>query len=409
MSALRGALALLLALAGGTAGAGVVVEPWPLPTGSVHAAQPSLAATADGRVLLSWIERGTETHRLRFAAADANGGFAEARTIAEGDDWFVNWADFPSLLALENGDLVGFVLQKTAAMPYAYDLRLTRSTDGGLRWSTPRTVHDDGTATEHGFAALWPAGGEAVGVAWLDGRATGGGGHAGHGGGGGAMTLRAALLDRDGKQAEWPLDDSTCDCCQTDVALAAAGTVLVYRDRAEGEVRDIAIVRQLGRGADAHWSEPALVHADGWFMPACPVNGPAVAARGDRVWVAWYTAAGDVPRVKLAQSSDGGASFGAPQVLAEGNDAQGRVDVQPATGGAWVSWVEEGEAGQSLRLAWVDAAGTASPPVTVAAIAARGRASGFPRMALLGGVLHLAWTDVVDGRPRLRGVRVRRD
>ena len=223
------------------------------------------------------------------------------------------------------------------------------------------------------------------------------------------MTLRAALLDRDGKQAEWPLDESTCDCCQTDAALAAGGTVLVYRDRAEGEVRDIAIVRQLGRGADARWSAPALVHADGWFMPACPVNGPAVAARGDQVWVAWYTAANDVPRVKLAQSSDGGASFGPPRVLAEGNDAHGRVDVQPAIGGAWVSWVEEGEAGQTLQLAWVDAAGTVTPPVTVAAIAARGRASGFPRMALLEDVLHLAWTDVVDGKPQLRGARVRRD
>jgi hypothetical protein len=48
---------------------------------------------------------------------------------------------------------------------------------------------------------------------------------------------------------------------------------------------------------------PRLVHADNWTMPACPVNGPAVAARGNDVVVGWYTAAGDMAALKLARSA----------------------------------------------------------------------------------------------------------
>ena len=40
---------------------------------------------------------------------------------------------------------------------------------------------------------------------------------------------------------------------------------------------------------------------------------------------------------------------------------------------------------------------------------ARGRGTGFPRLAVRQGVAHLVWTDIVDKQPRLRGARVRFD
>jgi len=68
------------------------------------------------------------------------------------------------------------------------------------------------------------------------------------------------------------------------------------------------ILRRTAQG----WSAPSPVHADGWKVPGCPVNGPAVAASGRRVAVAWYTYADERPRVRLAFSDDAGARFGAP-------------------------------------------------------------------------------------------------
>ena len=44
--------------------------------------------------------------------------------------------------------------------------------------------------------------------------------------------------------------------------------------------------------------------------------------------------------------------------------------------------------------------------VKVADLAGRGRGTGFPRLKLRDGQAWLAWTEIVDGSPRLRGARV---
>jgi hypothetical protein len=393
LAALLASLLLTLPLPGAAAR----IDPWPLPVPG-SAAQPQLMAT-DTDLLLSWIETDGDGHRLRFAR-DAGRGFDAPRDIARGTRWFVNWADFPAMAALPDGRLAAFVLRKSTDAPYAYDLLLTRS-DDGERWSTPAPVHDDATATEHGFAALWPWGERGLGIAWLDGRRTGGGGHGGHGHDG-AMTLRAASFDHGEKRSEWELDARTCDCCQTDAAVSEGGPVLVYRDRSQAEIRDVAIVRW----RDGAWTAPQLVHADRWFMPACPINGPAVAARGSDVYVAWYTVAGDTPVLRLAQSRDDGATFAPPIELARGNEVLGRVDLAVDDQALFVSWLSEDEKGQTLWLARrARSTDAAAPNVDVARLA-RGRGTGFPRLALRDGVAHLVWTDIVDKHPQLRGARV---
>src|SRR5215213_10594080 len=61
----------------------------------VDSREPELFTAPDGRVILSWVEKvGEKRYALRFAARDA-AGWSEARTAAEGENWFINWADFP--------------------------------------------------------------------------------------------------------------------------------------------------------------------------------------------------------------------------------------------------------------------------------------------------------------------------
>lgn len=392
-------LPLLLALPLAPQAATVGEWPLPAPPGS---AQPNLSVAADGDLLLSWIERREGGgHRLMFARHDAGEGWARPRKIAEGDDWFVNWADFPALQVAADGSFWAHMLVKNGEATYAYDVQLHASFDGGRTWAPQGVVHDDGTPTEHGFATLWPQPGGGLGIAWLDGRHTAGGGHHGHGG---AMTLRAAIFDQGGKRAEHEIDASTCDCCQTDSVVVGGTVLLAYRDRAGGEIRDIAVARF----ADGAWQGPVKVHDDQWMMPACPVNGPAIAARGGQAWVAWYTAAGGVPLVRIARSGDEGRSFGDPRELARGDAPQGRVDIAADADGVWVSWVEEQAGAQSLWLARFDHGLQAERwRGKVADITGRGRATGFPRLQLRDGAAWLAWTEVVDGKPRLRGAVVR--
>ena len=386
-----------------------VVSAWPLPV-TASAAQPDLITVPDGRLLLSWIEPQDVGHALKFAGFAGNRWNAP-QAIATGKDWFVNWADTPHLALAGDGALWAHWLQKSTAATYAYDVVMTRSGDGGETWSKPMRVNNDGKPAEHGFVSLWPAAHDTMGVAWLDGREAAGGedaheGHGGHDEHGGAMTLRAAMFDAQlQRRDETRLDAMTCDCCQTDVAMTARGPLLVFRDRTLDEIRDIAASRRQG---DA-WTTPHVVHADNWKMPACPVNGPAVAARGDDVIVGWYTAAWDMPTLKLARSTDAGDSFAAPVTLDRGEAVQGRVDVAIEPDAAWVLWLREDAKGQSLHLArYATDLSRELQRVEVAKLQGRGRGTGFPRLALHDGRAYAVWTDVVDGKPQLRGAMLAR-
>ena len=181
--------------------------------------------------------------------------------------------------------------------------------------------------------------------------------------------------------------------------------MLVYRGRDRNEIRDILATRFDG----TTWSPARPVHDDQWKMTACPVNGPAVAARDDAAFVAWYTEAGGQPLLKLARSTDAGASFAAPVEVDRGAALLGRVDVAFDGQQAVLAWLREDGNGQSLQLARYNA--DLSKPLQrleVARLQGRGRGTGFPKLALRDGIAYLAWTDVVDGRPQLRGAMLAR-
>ena len=351
----------------------------PAPAGS---AEPNIAAGPDG-LYLSWLEQtGEGRHALRFARLGED-GWSAPRTVMERTGLFVNWADFPSVIALDGGLMAAHWLEKSGSGTYAYDVRTAVSTDGGQTWGADVIPHRDGVETEHGFVSLFPVDGR-IGAVWLDGR----GMHEGE-----PMALRFATLGPDGATPDEPVDLSVCDCCQTGAAVTSEGPVLVYRDRTEGEIRDIYTVRRV----DGAWTEPRAIHDDGWLLNACPVNGPAVDAEGRRVVVAWYTGSPSA-RVLVAFSDDAGATFGAP-IRADLGEPQGRVDVVLLdSGAALVSWLEVADGRGEIRLREVtDSAG----PVLRLAETSAARASGFPRMARLGDRVLFAWTEAGDP-PRVR-------
>jgi hypothetical protein len=349
---------------------------------------PHLAAAPDGTLLMSWLQlRDGGGHELSYAKWQGTTWSAPS-VVANGDDWFINWADFPSVVPGPDDLLIAHWLQQRPEHVYSYDVRIAVSRDSGRTWSAPMTPHDDGTPTEHGFVTLLPQEARFLAV-WLDGRHTVGGHDHDHGG---AMTLRSAGIDASGRIADpgAEIDARVCDCCQTDAAMSAEGPVVVYRDRSPQEIRDVAVVRLTREG----WSAPRAVHADGWHMPACPVNGPAIDSRGTEVVVAWFTAP-DRPRVRLAFSSDAGRSFSAPVEVADGRVA-GRVDVVLLEDGrAVVSWLEETPAGAEIRVQPFARSGATGQPVTVSRSSAT-RSSGFPQMIRAGDRLLFAWTDATE-------------
>ena len=356
---------------------------------AANSAQPQLSVSKHG-VLLSWIERTGDLATLKFAERTAS-GWTTPKTVASGRNWFVNWADVPSAIRLPSGAIVAHWLQKSAASTYAYDVRLSYSTDDGKTWSPSFTPHHDGTQTEHGFASIVPLG-DGFGLVWLDGRNIGGGeGHDGHAKG--SMTVRYTRFDKAFKQVEeTEVDARVCECCPTAAAVTSEGMIAAYRNRSDDEIRDNYVTRLVG----GKWTTPQAVFNDNWKIAACPVNGPSLSANGNTVAMSWFTAKDDQPRAFAAFSSDAGKTFSAP-VRVDDSGTLGRVDIElMPNGSALATWIEFANQKASFRARTIDRSGTKSAPVTVSEMAGS-RASGYPRSAIANGEVVFAWTEAGAG------------
>ena len=402
---------IVVAACGGASDPGLdlTVEEIPSPAEG-WSGQPHLAAS-EAAVFLSWLETradagGRETTLLVDRWSDS--GWHGRRTVARGEDLLVNWADFPAVVPLEGGSLAAHWLVRGSGSGEDYSMRVAVSGDGGSTWTDPWIPHQDRSGVAHGFATLFPVR-EGLGLVWLDGR-----GQPGDTPEVGDVSLwyREAAVPADLTSTpslagtagpEVLLDGQTCECCQTEIARSSQGPVLFYRDRSPDEVRDIYVLRRI----DGAWEDPRAVHDDGWVFPACPINGPAADARGERMAVAWFTGVGERPRVRLAFSSDAGATFQPPLEIDDGNPS-GRVDlVLLPDGTALVSWLERGPEGADLRVRRVAPSGERSEAVSVAETGG-GQSSGFPQMvAASDGTVLFAWTDSRGGESRVRLARGR--
>ena len=356
-----------------------------------NSSEPQLSVSERG-ILLSWIERVGTTTSLKFAEQTAS-GWTAPMTAASGPDWFLSYADVPSVMRMADGTLVAQWLETIPEGYDAYNLQLSYSKDDGETWAPPFMPHDDGTATQHGFTSLVEMAAGNLGVIWLDGRnsefdfedpETG------------TMMLRFASFDANWTQtADVEIDHRVCECCSTTAVMTPDGVLTAFRDLQpveDNDVRDIGVSRL----ENSSWTQTAIVSDDNWLIYACPVNGPMLTARGRDVAVAWFTVKDDLGQAYAAFSNDAGRTWGAPIRLDDGGSL-GRVDVEMLDDGSAVAtWVEYAEGRSDFRLRLVDPSGERSAPITVTGVSG-GRASGFPRVALSGDELVFAWSEGVEG------------
>lgn len=354
---------------------------------------PNFYKDDSGKMYMSWVTSiEEEIFALQYTTYQ-DGRWTEPKTVQVDMNFFVNWADFPSVVGVNGTELAAHRLRKIEGGPYAYNVEVSffDSADGG-NWSDPIKVHQDTTATEHGFVSLEPMNNDKVLAVWLDGRMTADRADDEYSDTSKSMMLRSAEVSRSGEITNREVIDSTvCDCCQTDLAKTDEGYVAVYRGRSSEEIRDIKISRY--NAETGSWSEPATVHDDNWQIMACPVNGPSVVANGNNVAVAWFTAEGDNPRVQLVRSNDGGQTFNEPIVL---NEQQyrvlGRADLALSNEGSiYATWMQEFEGMGYVMMREILPDGTVSDPQTVG-ITDASRSSGFPQIALMEESLIFAWT-----------------
>ena len=371
------------------------VEDIQFPYGNNNA-QPNLVSE-DGNLTLSWISSVENQEAVLLYSQYKYNSWSEPTRITSGSDWFVNWADFPAN-AINGNLLLTSYLKKSASGTYTYDILLNLETLSGNKIKDNFLLNTDGVKAEHGFVSMIPNNSSGFYVTWLDGRNTVSKTKETHHK---AMTIRFAEITNTGEIInETELDATTCDCCQTSIALSSEGPIVVYRNRSEDEIRDIYITKY----RNGIWEQPVPVFNDGWEINGCPVNGPKVVVNKTTTAVAWFTAADDNPKVNLSFSLSDKDEFNLPIQLND-LDAIGRVDVAFLNSKeVIVSYIEFDDNATYLKVKKVSVEGEVSKAFIISVIDS-GRDTGVPQLEVMDNVVYLVWTNVVDGKNQLKSVK----
>lgn len=322
---------------------------------------------------MSWVEQKADGAKaFRFAKFDGK-AWGEAKTIVAGSQLMLNWADFPTIVSLRDGQFAAHWLERPEGAKGAYGIRIAFSKDDGATWKTSFASTRPKNEGYEGFVSF-SKGPKQLLASFLD--------HSEP-----VTKLRLARFELDGRfVGEEVVDSDVCSCCQTTLVHAAGTPVLSYRDHEAGEIRDNSVARYVG----GKWVLQGPVHRDGWKINACPVNGPAFSSLGKNVGAAWFTAANGAPSVKAAVSNDGGATF-SPALALDTAKPLGRVDLAMCGDGIIAAWLGRNAEQGELRVAYLDGKGQVRATQSIDTVSAA-RSSGFPRLAATQQGCCLAWT-----------------
>jgi hypothetical protein len=349
--------------------------------------QAHWGTASDGSPLLSWLEKSKDgSLSLRYSIR-RGAQWSEPRVIVANRQFFRQPAESPSVISFPNGALLAEWVEVGSGE--AENLYVSASKNG-TQWSTPVMAHRDRSPVQHALASISVSGDEEASLVWLEALK----------GEDAPSALKRTVVNSNGAVVkEETLDPDVCTCCPTSIVRTAKGLLVAYRDHSAQDIRDIGIVRfENGR-----WQPSRILNADKWEINACPVNGAAAAAKGNRVAVAWYTEAQDSPRTQLALSSDGGSVFSKPVRVSTGNSFGHTAVALDDGGNAIVSWLEEGS-GDGVRLLarQVTSAGVAGPVIEVAHGAQAG--IGYPRLLQSGNETWVAWGN--SGNSKIQTARL---
>jgi len=354
---------------------------------------PFLAQSSSGQIYLSWIDPlPNGEHALRFSQWSGT-AWSKPETVANGRNWFVNWADFPSIAIHPDGTLFAHWLARPAAGgKWGYGIHIAQRDPKTGVWRESAGLSTDNKEDYAGFlsfvsqksisGAVYLSPPEQTKAAVHD--------HQNHSGEEHRKTLRFVVLGPDGSVLnDRELDADACSCCQTAIAATSSALLAAYRDHLPGEIRDISIVRFV----DGAWTPPRTLHEDGWKINGCPTDGPTIATVRDHAAIAWLTRAGGVAKVQLAVSADAGASFSKPVRVDDGNPL-GRPVLTPLDERSYlIAWLEKTDGAKAeVRLRRVTLNGQQGSPITAATVPS-GRAVGLPKIAVSGNQIMVAWRD----------------
>lgn len=237
------------------------------------AAQPQLAANADGRV---WLAYGQGRDVCVARSDDGGQTFQPATTVATQPKLMLGMRRGPRIAAK------GEMLTVTVVAP---ELLAYRSADGGRIWTGPVTINDAAESAREGLhdLAVSPAG--ELFVTWLDLR--------------NGKTELWGSVSNDGGQT-WAKNlqvykspaISICECCHPTALFDAEGNLAVMWRNAIDGARDMWMATR-PKGSE-QFTAARKVGEGTWKLNACPMDGGRIVAFGQGKFGAVFQRAGEV-------------------------------------------------------------------------------------------------------------------
>jgi hypothetical protein len=201
------------------------------------------------------------------------------------------------------------------------EVMITRSTNGGVSWSTPVNLSNDSNASES--PAIYMDGNN-VHVVWE--KRTAGVNYAVSTDGGATFSTPVLI----------PLNNARAPS----VIASGANVTVLFRDNTTN--RDIYIARSTNTGAS--FTTPAVLYASGTTDGAFQAGKPMMAMSGNNLYIVWEEThgPGTATDVKYMRSTDGGATFGPAFNLSNnvGASQDPSIAVDPVSGDVYVAWLD---------------------------------------------------------------------
>ncbi|AUD01160.1 sialidase family protein [Spirosoma pollinicola] len=262
---------------------------------------PRFTTDATGSPLLSWVEKISEKEAAFYFAISSDGQtFGEKIRVKAPPNISVHAEGMPKVAVKADGTLLAVfeVPNPTPESRFAGDLLYTMSTDNGKSWTEPVPVHQNvKPGTSHSFSDITRLPNGEIGVVFLDEKLPGREGR---------PVVFAQTIKGKGFGTAVLVDDNACQCCRTNVFVDAKENIhLTYRDLLPSGKTDVPASRDISTAVSTDggktFGKPQVVFADHWQVNACPHAGPVVAQLGNDILMTWFSGKEDAVGLRLAR------------------------------------------------------------------------------------------------------------
>lgn len=281
------------------------------------------------------------------------------------------------------------------------DLMFARSVRFGRKFEKPIRVTDKATPSSNGFSYLGGAPNGDIYAVWLDGRDRHAGGEHGasHGSSGiylAKSTDKGATFGKNIRVAA-----NVCPCCRPTIAFGAKGEVYVaWRAVYDEDIRDIVVATSNDNGAT--FNQPVRAALDNWKINGCPHSGPSMSAKGNRLYITWFSEGESTNAgIRVAWSDDSGKTFAQPMMASNGVIDANHPMLSLSEDGRLMIIFQGRDAAEKdgwgvarAYVAEVNDAGAVSKPI---AVTGNKKSVSYPAIvAGTVGRVYVAWTEAVE-------------